>query len=62
MKSNITPIQKINSVRLKEARIARGYSQSKLGNLFGVSRQTISKYEEGACPLKQKFSISTWNY
>ena len=43
MKSNITPIQKINSVRLKEARIARGYSQSKLGNLFGVSRQTISK-------------------
>ena len=52
MKSNITPIQKINSVRLKEARIARGYSQSKLGNLFGVSRQTISKYEEGCMSPK----------
>ena len=52
MKSNITSIHRINPDRLKEARIARGYSQSNLGNLFGVSRQTISKYEEGSMSPK----------
>lgn len=47
MKNNVASIYQINSRRLKEARLARGYSQSKLGELLSVSRQSISKYEDG---------------
>lgn len=34
--------------RIKEARVARGYSLSELSELVGVSSQAISKYELGA--------------
>lgn len=33
--------------RIKQARVSRGYSMADLGNLVGVSRQAISKYEIG---------------
>jgi transcriptional regulator with XRE-family HTH domain len=32
---------------LKKARLAKGLSQEKLGELINVSKQTISKYEKG---------------
>ena len=33
--------------RIKQARVSRGYSMADLGDLVGVSRQAISKYEIG---------------
>lgn len=40
--------------RLKEARLARGYTLQQLADLVGVSRQAISKYELGqAVPNKE---------
>lgn len=33
--------------RIKQARVSRGYSMGELGDLVGVSRQAISKYEIG---------------
>lgn len=35
-------------ISLKEVRVARGISQERLAELVGVSRQTISRWENGA--------------
>ena len=36
-----------NGERLKEARKAKGWSQERLGEVIGVSRSAINKYEKG---------------
>ena len=35
--------------KLKEARLARGYTITDLANKFGIHKQMISKYELGQC-------------
>ena len=35
--------------KLKEARLSRGYTSTALAELFGLQKQTISKYELGQC-------------
>jgi repressor LexA len=33
--------------KIKEARISKGYTQEELGNLIGVQKSAIAKYENG---------------
>lgn len=40
---------KISGEKLKEARLAKGYSTALLANLLGVTAQAINKYEHNAC-------------
>lgn len=47
MKNNVLTVYEICPEKLKEARIARGYTQSALSRLLGVTRQAISRYEDG---------------
>lgn len=47
MGNNIISLYEIHSEKLKEARLARGYSQTSLAHLLGVTRQAVSKYESG---------------
>lgn len=47
MKNNVISMYEIQPAKLKEARLARGYSQAYLGKLFGVTRQAINRYEDG---------------
>ena len=33
--------------KIKQARLAKGYTQEELGNLVGVKKAAINKYESG---------------
>ncbi len=47
MGKNIISLYEIHPEKLKEARLARGYTQTALGHVLGVTRQAVSKYEDG---------------
>lgn len=42
-----TDLKKNASKRIKELRIEKGYTMEKLGELVGVSKSTIAKWENG---------------
>lgn len=42
-----TDIDRLVGARLREFRLARGFSQEKLGELLGVTFQQVQKYEKG---------------
>lgn len=45
---------KVFGERLKDVREEKGYSQEELGDMVGVSKATISKYENNINPPKLK--------
>jgi transcriptional regulator with XRE-family HTH domain len=46
-KKTTTEIDILIGMRLRQARIARGVGQEKLGELLGITFQQVQKYEKG---------------
>ena len=52
---------KIIPEKLKEARLARGYTVTALAKIIGISKQTISKYELGQASPSSETMIKYCN-
>lgn len=53
---------KIIPEKLKEARLARGYTATSLAEKIGISKQTISKYELGQCTPSSETIMKYCNF